>query len=173
MKKKGKLSQFPGPRGPQMLPQPGIPGGPGGPGGPVVKQKISELDFYKWRLAHQKEQTLVAKQSEIQRYKELLAREEDNLRLRIHILRLENQADIGHLNLGQGDSVTTEENEHYVVRAPRPGPIPPVNKPVELSTPPAAPESEPIPPVPSAAPEAEEEEEEEGEEGDGEAPEKK
>lgn len=152
MKNKGKMRPFPGPRGPQMLPQPGVPGAPGGP---EVRQKITEIDWYKWRLAHQKEQTLVSKQNEIQRYKDLLAKEEENLRLRITLLRMENKADIGHLNLGQGDQVLQAADGYYVVRAPRPGPYPPVNKGVEASadTPiPSPPDPLPLPPVPSASP---------------------
>ena len=162
MSKKGKVRPFPGPRGPQVrLPQPGAPAGPEGP---AVRQKISEIDFYKYRLALSKEQGLVAKQETVNTYRNLLVREEENLKLRIQLLRMENMRDIGHLNLAQGDQVAQEGEEFFVVRAPRQGPVPPVNMPMPPAPKPA-PEPPPaaeLPPVPSAAPEAEYETEDDG-----------
>lgn len=158
MGKKGKVKPFPGPRGP-MLPRSGVPGVPGTPDLAVVKQKISEIDWYKWRVAVQKEQTLIAKQNELQRYKDLLAKEEENFRLRIQLIKLENHAEIGHLNLGPGDTVVKEGEEYFLARAPRRGPIPSVNGVPAAIKPEEVPEPAPLPPVPSTDPDDEEEEE--------------
>jgi hypothetical protein len=141
-----------------------MPAAPGAP--PVaVRQEIGEMDALKYRLAIQKDNNLKEKLKNIEGQKALLAKDEDNVRLRIELVRMENRRDIGHLDIGQGDNLGEENGRFYILRAPRQGSLPTIKIPPKAG--PTAPEPPAAPPaeVPQANPEGEEEEE--GEEEDG------
>lgn len=126
----------------------------------AVRQELGELDALKYRLAIQKDNNLKEKLKNIEGQKALLAKDEDNVRLRIELVRMENRRDIGHLDIGQGDNLVEENGRFYILRAPRQGTLP------TIKIPPKAGPIVPEPPaeVPPANPEGEEEEGEEDEE---------
>jgi len=119
------------------------------------------MDALKYRLAIQKDNNLKEKLKNIEGQKALLAKDEDNVRLRIELVRMENRRDIGHLDIGQGDNLAEENGRFYILRAPRQGSLPTIKIPPKAG--PTAPEPPAAPPaeVPPANPEGEEEEEEE------------
>lgn len=93
------------------------PASPIPPSGPV-KEEISELDWLKWRVANQKEQGLIARKGKLETEQKAIQLEQDNLNLRIQLLRHENMRDIGHMDLGPKDRVVVEGNKYYIVRSP-------------------------------------------------------
>ena len=110
------------------------------------EEQISEVDFLKIRLAKQKLQTLNEKQGKIKVQQESLAKEQENLRLRVALMQSENLRDLGHLgnidinndNIGE----KTGTGIFVLIRAakapgaaPVPGrpPVPPIpSKPLEV-----------------------------------------
>jgi hypothetical protein len=131
----------------------------------AVRQEIGEMDALKYRLAIQKDNNLKEKLKNIEGQKALLAKEEENIKLRIDLTRMENRRDIGHLDIGQGDQLADENGRFYILRAPRQGSLPTIKIPPKAG--PTAPEPPAAPPaeVPPANPEGEEEEEGEEENG--------
>jgi hypothetical protein len=131
----------------------------------AVRQEIGELDALKYRLAIQKDNNLKEKLRNIEGQKALLAKEEENVRLRIELVRMENRRDIGHLDIGQGDNLVEENGRFYILRAPRQGTLPTIKIPPKAGPIVPEPPAE-VPPagVPPANPEGEEEEGEEDEE---------
>lgn len=101
-----------------------VPASPALPPVPV-KQEIGEMDWLRWRVAIQKEQGLLARKAKLQTEQAKLLIEEDNLNLRISLLRHENEHEIGHLHLRPQDKVISENGEFFIVRAPG-NPIPPI-----------------------------------------------
>ncbi len=144
--------------GPRLLP-------PGTVSPGTVRQELGDVDALKYRLAIQKDNNLKEKLKYIEGQKALLAKDEENIKLRIELVRMENRRDIGHLDIQQGDSLAEENGKFYIIRAPRQGPIPQIKTPPlkagpDKPKPPAEPPAE----VPPANPEGEEEEGEEDEE---------
>lgn len=103
---------------PALVPPVGPPG--------VVKQEIGELDALKYRLAIQKDNTLKERMNVIAGQKQLLAKEEENIKLKIDLVRHENKRDIGHLDIQNGDRLAEENGRYFIIRAPRVGSIPSV-----------------------------------------------
>lgn len=130
----------------------------------AVRQEIGELDALKYRLAIQKDNNLKEKLKGIEGQKALLAKDEENIKLRIELVRMENRRDIGHLDIGQGDQLADEGGRFYILRAPRQGALPTIKIPPKAGPIVSEPPAEPPAGVPQANPEGEEEE---GEEDDG------
>lgn len=102
--------------GPRLLP----------PGAPpmATRQEIGEIDALKYRLAIQKDNNVKSMVNSLEDKKKILAQEEENLRLRINLIRMENKRDIGHLDIQPGDNLVEENGKWHINRAPRRGPIP-------------------------------------------------
>lgn len=90
---------------------------PAGPPQPV-REEIDELDWLRWRVAQQKEQGLMARKEKLETEQKSIRLEQDNLNLRIQLLRHENTREIGHLNLGPKDRVMVEDERYWIVRPP-------------------------------------------------------
>lgn len=126
---------------------PGLPEVPGG-----VRQEINELDAVKYRLAVAKDKGLQDQLSALEDKKKILAQEEEIIRLRINLTRMENQRDVGHLDIQQGDKLASENGKFFIQRAPRQGPIPQIKPPEQPPEPPEP--EEPEEETPEQPPEA-------------------
>jgi hypothetical protein len=141
MSKHGKVRAVPPPQSRGIIRQMPVP--PGAP--PVaVQQEISELDALKYRLAIQKDNNVKGLMNALEDKKKILAQEQENLQLRINLIRMENKRDIGHMDIGQGDRLVEEGGKWFILRAPRRGPMPQIGKPASPAAKPAdaPPESE-------------------------------
>lgn len=153
-KRKGRMA-VPPPQSKGARPIRQMPGAAAQPGVPV-KQEICEIDSLKYRLAIQKDNNVQAQlkvvkekraalEQEIAQKRAAMEREEENLNLRISLIRMENRRDIGHLDIKVGDKFIEENGKFYIVRAPGSAPAPMVEPP-EPPEPPAdePPEDDPI-----------------------------
>jgi hypothetical protein len=100
----------------------GLPGG--------SRQEITETDALKYRLAISKDKGIQDEMRALEDKKKILAQQEEIIRLKINLIRMENNKEIGHLQIENGDQLTTENGKYYIQRAPRQGPIPFPGKPV-------------------------------------------
>jgi len=116
---------------PQSRGQTRAPMGPPG----TVRQEITEMDALKYRLALAKDGNIQNLLKAMEDKRKILAQEEENIRLKISLTRMENQRDIGHLDIQTGDKVTSENGRFFIIRAPRQGTIPFPGKTPEMPLP--------------------------------------
>lgn len=129
MSKHGKMRAVPPPQSRGIVRQMPVPSGP--PPGPAgsVRQEISETDALKYRLAIQKDNNVKGLMNALEDKKKILQQEQENLQLRINLIRMENKRDIGHLDIGPGDRLVEDNGKWFIIRAPRRGAIPKIMKP--------------------------------------------
>lgn len=117
------------------------------------REKITEADALKFRISKLKDMGLADRQELLKKDKkilelnqEILKAQEENLLLRQRLVAFENQRDLGHLDLQDGDQLLTEDDGNFYIKRAKGSAIPKIPRP------------------PEPEPEEEEEEEDEGEE---------